>query len=345
MAFDPRDPFSISIVIVNWNGRDITSACLRSLEAQTYRDVEIIVVDNGSADDSVGVLRRDFPWVHLVEAGENLGFAEGVNRGLAVARGAWIATLNNDTVADARWLEELRAAAKQGDFKLGMVQSCVVFQHAPDRTNSTGVLLFDNGGARDRDFDEPLQPGFQGEEVFCPTAGAALYRRAMLDAIALPTGVFDRTFFMYFEDVDLGWRCRLAGWSATYAPRAIVRHAFQASSKKQAGRFIGLHLKRNRVRMLLKNGSLAMLARTLPRTVFEVAEAVVWQGPSILRSFVEAARDGALQRGEVNKRALETRGVVESRWLSPSPKDQSLASEAVDAIASIGRVWKRRQTT
>ena len=202
----------ISVVIVNWNSKDDLSGCLAALAAQTDTDFATIVVDNGSTDGSVEMVRADFPGVFLIETGENLGFAEGANRGIEAATTAWVATLNNDTVVDPRWIEELRRAAREGGPRLGMLQSCVVFRKDPSRTNSTGVLLHPNGYAMDRDYDVPLRHGEVGDEIFCPTAGAALYRRAMLDEVKLASGFFDRTFFMYFEDVDLGWRCRLAGW-------------------------------------------------------------------------------------------------------------------------------------
>jgi len=313
------DRAGISVVIVNWNGRDDLTVCLRALEAQTDRDFETIVVDNGSSDDSIEMLRRDFPWVRLVEAGENLGFAEGCNRGIEEARGEWIATLNNDTLADPGWIEALRAAARTADDRLGMLQSCVVFKKDPTRTNSTGVLLYTNGVACDRDFDAPLRSDNHPEEVFCPTAGAALYRRAMLQETKLLSGVFDRSFFMYFEDVDLGWRCRLAGWSALYVPTAVVRHEFQGSSKRQPGRFIGLHLRRNRVRMLLKNGTWWFVLRTIPRTIYELCETIVWQGPRVIPSLFRAVYDGLRQRSGVTRLLRTSRSQVERKWLSPAP--------------------------
>jgi GT2 family glycosyltransferase len=319
---------SVSVVIVNWNEREILAECLRSLAAQSDRDFETIVVDNGSTDGSIEMVRREFPAVRLVETGENLGFAEGVNRGIEVAKGAWIATLNNDAVADPAWIAELLEVARSAPPRLGMIQSRVVFKKTPHRTNSTGVLLYDNGNASDRDFDAPVRPDDRREEVFCPTAGAALYRRTMLEEVRLPSGVFDRTFFMYFEDVDLGWRCRLGGWSEVYAPDALVLHEYQASSKKRKGRFIGLHLRRNRLRMLLKNGSLGFVARTLPRTIFEMCEAVVWQGPAVIPSFLRAARDGAQQRGQVLRLLRVGREAIEGRWVSPAPKEQAVLHQA-----------------
>lgn len=310
------DPFAISIVIVNWNSKDDLAGCLRALEAQTDRDFTTIVVDNGSHDGSVAMLRADFPWVRLIEAGENLGFAEGANRGIDVCTTPWVATLNNDTVVDPRWIEELRRAAKAGGARLGMLQSRVVFQRDPTRTNSTGVLLYRDGSAEDRDFNRPARDDDPADEVFCPTAGAALYRRAMLEETRLPSGFFDRTFFMYFEDVDLGWRCRLAGWEARYVPSAKVLHAFQASTKRQRKAFLELHCRRNRVRMLLKNGSIAFVARTLPETLSQLADTIIHEGFNVLPSYARAFIDGARQRREVEAITKVDRRAIEKRWVT-----------------------------
>jgi GT2 family glycosyltransferase len=308
---------TISVIIVNWNSREDLRACLKSLEEQTSRDFETIVVDNGSTDGSLEMLGTEFPAVVLVDAGENLGFAEGCNRGIARATGTWIATLNNDAVASPTWIAELRRVAEGGGSNLGMLQSRILFKQDPTRTNSTGVLIRSDGFFVDRAYDRPASDDDTIEEIFCACAGAALYRRSMLEEVHLASGFFDRTFFMYFEDVDLGWRCRLAGWSAMYVPNAVVKHEFQGSSKMHRGRFIGLHLRRNRVRMLLKNGTWWFVVRTLPRTIYELCETIVWLGPRVIPSLVRAVGDGLRQRSEVTRLLRTKRSEVERNWLAP----------------------------
>jgi hypothetical protein len=319
MSVAARDPFSISIVIVNWNSKDDLSECLDALAAQTDRDFETIVVDNGSVDGSIEHVRRAYPGVVLIEAGENLGFAEGCNRGIARATGVWIALLNNDANADPKWIAELRAQARAGGPDLGMLQSRVVFKQRPDRTNSTGVLLFPDGRACDRDFNAAVRPDDQLEEVFCTTAGAGLYRREMLDAVRLPSGIFDRHYFMYFEDLDLGWRCRLAGWDAFYVPTAVVNHALHASSKRHGNRFVESHCKRNRIRTLLKNSSLPFLVRSIPRSIIDVGDLVKWNGPRAIVDVVAAVKDSYRQRAAVAKIAKRDRADVERRWVTAPP--------------------------
>lgn len=305
----------VSVVIINWNCKDDLPTCLGALERQTERDFEIILVDNGSIDDSVEMVRRDFPDVRIIETGKNLGFAEGCNVGIEHARGEWIATLNPDTEADPRWLEELLEVVQRGGPRLGMVQSRIVFRHAPDRTNSTGVLVFRNATFVDRSFDMPAHDDEPADEIFCASAGAALYRRSMLDEVRLPTGYFDKTFFMYFEDVDLGWRCRLAGWSARYAPRAIVRHGLHASSKRKGATFVARQCNYNRVRTLAKNASPGLLVRSVPRLLADMKWSVRHEGPAAVARYLEAARDGFVARPRVETIAQVARREVERRWV------------------------------
>lgn len=307
-------PPEVSVIVVNWNSREDLAACLDSLRTQTERSFEAIVVDNGSTDGSVEMLRRDYPEAVLLDTGENLGFAEGCNRGIDVARGKWLAMLNNDAIASADWLAELLAAARRGGERLGMVQSRIVFLQHPDRTNSTGVLMFADTTAYDRGFDAPVRDDEEDEEVFCPSAGAALYRRAMIDEVRLESGVFDRTFFMYFEDVDLGWRCRLAGWSAIYAPAAVVRHKFHGSASRRGNDFVALHCQRNRVRMLLKNGSPWRIVRGVPRTFVDVTWSLRRHGVGTLLAYGKAFADGWRQRPHVDKIRTERRQSVERQW-------------------------------
>jgi len=310
MSRTPR----VSVVIVNWNCKKDLPTCLAALERQTERDFEVVLVDNGSTDDSVAMVRRDFPSVRVIEVGANLGFAEGCNVGIAHARGEWIATLNPDTEADPRWLEELLDIAREGGPRLGMVQSRIVFRHAPDRTNSTGVHVFRNASFVDRSFDMPARDDEPADEIFCASAGAALYRRSMLEEVRLPTGYFDKTFFMYFEDVDLGWRCRLAGWSARYAPKAVVTHTFHGSSSGRGDTFVARQCNYNRARTLLKNASPGLIARSLPRILMELGWSLRAQGPEALPIYFRAARQGLAERPRVRKLAQVPRRAVESRW-------------------------------
>jgi GT2 family glycosyltransferase len=208
----------ISIIVLNFNGLRFLEPCLSSLLSQTFKEFEIIFVDNGSSDGSADAVRQRFPTVTIVETGKNLGFAGGTNAGIRIAKGEYILTLNNDTVADSHLLEEIQKPMV-GNPAVGMCAAKMLF---PDgRIYSTGISLFRSGAAMDRGIFEPDTGHYDHEdEVFGPCAGAALYRRSMLDTI----GLFDEDFFLYMEDVDLAFRARLSGWSCRYVPAARVIH-------------------------------------------------------------------------------------------------------------------------
>jgi GT2 family glycosyltransferase len=216
-----------SIIIVNWNGRIHLAGCLESLAAQTFRDFEVVLVDNGSTDGSATFVRERYPWVQTVELPENRGFAAGNNAGLAVAGGDYIVTLNNDTEAEPGWLAELVAVADAHP-GAGMVASRICAFDDHDRIDSLGVRICRDGMSRgacrlQRFSSLSLE---RVEEILLPSACVALYKRAMLDE----TGFFDETFFAYCEDTDLGLRGRLAGWGAVLARDAVVYHKYSSSA-------------------------------------------------------------------------------------------------------------------
>jgi len=305
---------SLSIVIVNWNARDDLCRCLETLTQQDDGAFELLVVDNGSTDGSVAAARRAFPDAQIVETGANLGFAAACNRGIEQARGDWILTLNNDTEAAPDFVRLLRAAAAGAAADVGMLQPRIVL-HGRERLNSTGVLVHRDGSANDRDFDAPLSARTAADEVLCVTAGAGLYRRKMLRAARLPSGYFDPAYFMYFEDVDLGWRCRLAGWKAHYVPEAVVLHRFQGSSRRHGPHFVTIQCMRNRVRTLLKNGSWRLVLRSLPRTASDLLWLLQHAGGRALATWLHAVHDAYGQRREVNRVMREARRTVERRWM------------------------------
>lgn len=310
--------FLLSIVIVNWNGREDLLRCLAALSEQSDEDTEIVVVDNGSMDGSIEAAREALPDVRVLALEENLGFAAGCNLGIDRAAGAWILTLNNDTVPRPGFLDQLRAAARGAAPGVGMIQPRVVLQ-GRDRLNSTGVLVHRDGSATDRDFNAPLRTRTRADEVLCITAGAGLYRREMLEEMRLPGGYFDPAYFMYFEDVDLGWRCRLAGWKALYVPDAVVDHVFHGSSGRHGRHFVTVQCMRNRVRTVLKNGSWGLVIRSVPRTTSDLLWLLKNAGGRALAAWLSAVWDALVQRREVSRRMRNSRRAVEQRWMVTKP--------------------------
>lgn len=252
----------VSVIILNWNGKMFLDDCLESLAAQTFPDFETILVENGSTDGSAGYVRERYPWVRLVQLSENAGFAEGNNRGLLACEGDYIVTLNNDTRVEAAFLAELVAAA-DADPGIGMVAAKMLNFYLPGCLDSVGILAATNGlgsniGVGEQDagqYDDP-------SPVFGPCAGAALYRRSMLDEV----GFFDPDFFAYYEDLDLAWRARLAGWRGVTAPQAVVYHIHSATSGKMSP-FTVYQVQRNKWYVIIKNWPAVLLIKHLPRII------------------------------------------------------------------------------
>ncbi|OGR00402.1 MAG: glycosyl transferase [Deltaproteobacteria bacterium RIFOXYD12_FULL_55_16] len=246
----------LSIIIVNWNGLAHLQVCLDSLASQTFRDFEVVLVDNGSGDDSLAFVRTRYPWVRLVPLSENTGFATGNNRGLAHARGDYIVTLNNDTRAEPDWLEILVRVADAHPLA-GMVGCRICSFFDPDIIDSLGMGICRDGMSRGRFRNKSwVSLGLREvEEILFPSACAALYKRAMLEA----TGFFDDDFFAYAEDSDLGLRGRLAGWEAVLATKAVVYHKYSQTSGSLSPFKVYL-VERNHYWVVVKNFPVSLLA-------------------------------------------------------------------------------------
>ncbi|MBN1234722.1 MAG: glycosyltransferase family 2 protein [Methanotrichaceae archaeon] len=277
----------ISIVVLNYNGQRYLNSCLASLAAQTYRDFEVIVVDNDSTDGSVEHLKANFPWVRLVINKENLGFAGGTNSGIRAAQGELILTFNNDAKADSRLLEHLQKPL--ADSKVGVCAAKMLL--ADGRINSTGICLSRSGAAWDRGMYEPDQGQYDAEEeVFGACAGAALYRKEMLDEI----GLFDEDFFLYMEDVDLAFRARLAGWRCIYVPEAVVYHHHGGTAVPGSDLSV-YYGNRNVIWYVIKDFPTRLLIASLPFILARNLATIPYyalrgQGRVILKSKLDALR-------------------------------------------------------
>jgi hypothetical protein len=277
----------ISVIVLNYNGRGFLNGCLTSLASQTYSDFEVIVVDNGSRDGSPEYIEENYPWVRLAKNNENLGFAGGTNAGIRAAKGEFILTLNNDSRADSRFIEEL--IKPMADPEVGVCAAKMLF---PDgRINSAGICISRSGAAWDRGMFEPDRGQYEFmEEVFGACAGAALYRREMLDEI----GLFDEDFFLYLEDVDLAFRARLAGWKCLYVPgaRVIHHHGGTAGVGSDLAVYYG---NRNIVWYPIKDFPFRLLITSLPFIVARNLAVIPYyalrgQGGVILKSKLDALK-------------------------------------------------------
>ncbi len=241
------NPF-ISVVIANLNGEKYLRDCLDSLSAQTFRDFEVIVVDNGSTDGSLNLIKRHYPWVRTIPMKKNVGFAKANNIAFRSSVSEYVATLNNDTIADRGWLEALYETAEV-DSAIGMVASKILLGRERSVLDSAGMLIYPDGMSRQAGRGVTDNGQFDKiEEIFFPSACAALYRRALLDDI----GFFDEDFVSFCEDTDLGLRARLAGWKALLAPKAVVRHLYSQTAGKYS-RFKAYFIERNHIWVFIKD--------------------------------------------------------------------------------------------
>ena len=265
-----------SVIIPNWNGKELLGPCFESLYRQDFCDFETILVDNGSRDGSLAFVRDKFPQVTIIGFGENRGFCAAVNAGILASEGRYIALLNNDTEVDRLWLKEL-VAALEGNPEVGSVASKVLFHSDPQTVNSAGdeFSVFGVPYQRrlmrgDRDlFNEPRY-------VFSACGAAALYRRELFDKI----GLFDEVFFAYQEDVDLGFRSQLAGYKCLYVPTAIVYHKYHASLSKASNLWFYLK-ERNKYFVLVKNLSASLCFIYFPLILLQEALSffeALWRG-------------------------------------------------------------------
>jgi hypothetical protein len=277
----------VSVIIVNYNGLRFLDQCLTSVLRQDYSHTEVLFVDNGSVDGSADFVRRHFPSVKVVGLGKNLGFAAGNNAGIRAASGDLIATLNNDTEAMPGWISALVRPAS--DPRVGMCASKMLLMSQPGTIDSAGIEISRSGACWDRGMLEPDDGRYGSvEEVFGPCAGAALYRRSMLDEI----GLFDEDFFAYMEDADLAFRGRLAGWKCVYVPDAVVRHYHGGTAGYQSG-FSIYYGNRNIVWLAIKNYPPGFLATSAPWIVGRNLATIPFyilkgHGLAILRSKVDA---------------------------------------------------------
>ncbi len=252
---------AISVVIVAYRQREaLAEALASSLRAaeEVPGGAELIVVDNGGLASFV---REVAPAARLIEPGENLGFAGGVQRGVAEAGGDWVALVNDDARIEPDALARLLAAG-EADPQIGSVAAQVRFHSDPGTVNSAGIEVDALGVATERLAGRPGEEAGEACDVFGASGSFALYRKAMLDSV----GGMDTRFFAYLEDVDLAWRARAAGWRAVYEPVALAYHHGSASSG-EGSRTKYFLVGRNRVRVLARNATDAQLARALPAIV------------------------------------------------------------------------------
>lgn len=240
----------VTVIIVNWNGEQFLERCLTALMNQTVKPHEIILLDNASSDGSVKIARR-FPTVQLMPLNLNTGFARGNNLAIksASAKSDWIALLNPDAFAEPCWLEALLTEAMHNP-EFDVFGSRLINAADPTLLDGAGDTYHVSGLVWRMGHGMPVSAATENtREVFSPCAAAALFRRSALREV----GEFDEDYFCYVEDVDLGFRLRLAGYRCLYVPQSVAYHVGSGTTGGQHSDFAMYHGHRNLVWTFVKN--------------------------------------------------------------------------------------------
>jgi GT2 family glycosyltransferase len=228
---------------------EVLEACLRALESQTVDEFEVVVIDNSGTGRVQASNPQVSPRVRVIANQRNVGFGAAVNQAFRVSTAPYLATLNDDAVADPRWLERLLAEADAHP-RAGMFASEVRLA-GTGQLDSAGMLIASDGSSKQR---TPPALLVDANDTLFPSGSAALYRRAMLEDI----GLFDESFFLYCEDTDLGLRAQWAGWGCRYVPGAVVEHRYSQTAGR-ASPLKAYYVERNRLYTIVKNFPAGML--------------------------------------------------------------------------------------
>jgi GT2 family glycosyltransferase len=258
----------VSILITTFNSVKFIKRCLDSAQCQSYRPLEIIVVDNASTDGTRELLAKVGTGIKVIYNDTNAGFAAAQNQAARSAQGSWLLSLNPDVVLSPNFIVEAVSIGKLSP-KIGAVCGKLLRWNPgadPEFTkviDSTGIYFLPNLRHLDRGAGELDRGQFEGAEyVFGATGAAALYRRSMFEDVSVDGEFFDEQFFAYREDADLAWRAQLMGWRCLYTPRAVGWHVRRVipERRKELPSEINWHSIKNRFLMRAKNISWKLYA-------------------------------------------------------------------------------------
>ena len=296
----------IAVIIPNWNGAHLLRTCLDALRRQRFRDFEMVVVDNGSTDGSLDLMAGEYPEVRVLAMDRNLGLAGGTKAGILATDAEIVVTLNNDTEAHPDWLGEL-VRALDAHPEAGSAASKLLLFDRRDVIHSAGDYYRLDGIPGNRGVWEQDDGRYAATEaVFGACAGAAAYRRRMLDDV----GLFDESFFMYCEDVDLAFRAQLLGYNCIFVPTAIVYHMLSATG---GGPLASYYCGRNFLRVVVKDMPSPLLRRLWPRIVATQLRLAAEAARHLREPAARARLRGQLDALRELPALLQQRGVVQAR--------------------------------
>ena len=249
----------IAVVIPNYNGIQYLEVCLDALRRQTFSGFQTILVDNGSEDGSRELVSEKYPEVEIVPLGENTGFCRAVNEGIRRAEAEFVILLNNDTQVFPDFVEKLYREIRQhpAAFSVGAM---MIQAHDHGKLDAAGDYYSAFGWAFARGKGKPPETYNRPDKVFAVCAGAAVYRMRVLQEI----GLFDEEHFAYLEDLDIGYRARIAGYENRYSPEARVYHVGSGTSGSRYNTFKIRFSSRNNIYLLYKNMPFLQIILNLP---------------------------------------------------------------------------------
>ena len=260
----------VSVVIVTWNSAPFLRRCLAALAAQTYRQIEVIHVDNASTDDSAAIVRGGARATHIIND-TNRGFSAAVNQAVRVANGEFVLLLNPDAYLEPDYVSSLVAAMDGFGMATGKL-----LKADTDLIDSKGIRMTRSGRHFDIDQGKPdsRQPTADSHEVFGVSGAAAMYRTTFIHDVTVAGEFLDEDFFAFREDADVAWRGRLLGWKAVYVPEAVAHHVRTVTPEKRRAlsAAINMHGVKNRFLLRLKNEGLYLALRNAP---FELTRDVI----------------------------------------------------------------------
>lgn len=258
----------VLVVVVNWNGADYICSCLDSIMSQKCCRIRTVVVDNGSTDDSLELIKKKYKWVTLIENRKNLGYCRGLNQGIDAFESEFVLCLNTDVKLETDYVEGAVETMRQFP-RCGML-SGKILRFDRKTLDSAGQFIGRDRRPRERGYGEADDGQYDTRGfVFSACGAVAFYRRRMLDQVVLDGQYFDEEYFAFNEDLDLGWRAQLRGWQCVYEPGAVAYHLRGATGRAPlllkgrqfAGRpaAIRYHIIKNRYMTMLKNDSIESL--------------------------------------------------------------------------------------
>jgi GT2 family glycosyltransferase len=316
----------VAVIVLNYNGANVIAPCLRALRSQSYRDFEVVVVDNASTDGSLDIVRRDFPEARVMAQSRNLGFCGANNLAIAATDSEYLVLLNNDTEVEPDWLGCL-VEALDSDPTCGFAASRMIRMSDKRSLDSAGDIFYSHGVAAKRGEGRPATEFSAPDYVFGACAGAAIYRRSLFESI----GVLDPDFGSMGEDVDLSFRAQLRALKCRYVPNAIVYHHVGASFNRVPQSRVRLS-RRNIVTVLIKNMPGDILARRFVRYLaYIIAGDIRW----MLKGYSSAVLTARWENIRSLRAVLRKRAQIQ--------KSRTISSSELEALFTPSRFLSLRR--